>query len=1004
MFIQRMITKHGKNKLIAHHQHGKLKKLSTIELRVTPKREASLNLYCKRELEKRKSCSAGEFLNTHVPKHSPYRTLLDFFEQVETRSLIEGAWTGAHDLLYYWVRDATSATFVEDVRVAMQYDKECDKVREDLALHFMSRFKSSWELVRGSKSLDGHEYKRVFIESDLKENAALVMEKLGRRITTKANWKTVDKFAMACSLWGESDLVRMQEAAYCALHVAQVDTKNTAILRGDLIYATLKLSGLLNASDIAEAERLAWEGITSICGRRSASAPDHRLVAMKRSEDCVVTSVKMATLEGHICAMLDQQTVKDPSDLLKDNAALESKFQSQSEHACRGEWLVAAAVQEMRSMSYAPTSEQVSAVVTQLCCSMSAVIAPAGTGKTDVVTAIFNACMRLLDARVIYATPSHATKRPLCEALEMEKDEVHTVHSLVFKDNGEHARLHRLLAECEGRVHILLDEAGMVDSELLGKLCDAILSAKAESKSESELEITLSMVGDIHQLAPVGMGEPLSDLVRSETIPVARLTRVFRSPDPELTALGEMYRAKETESIPRQYIMGKKWNPGVVTLHTAMNKDDTLKQLKTVLEQCKRDGYTPRVGDGGDNDGELMVICPNGNFDCDDTALGCTDVAKCIRRVYDGVDSSDRAVKGQSMFFTSNTRFYKNGDRTVVREVVGTSQYGKPRVRVGIELDQNQSNTLQRLIDEGHHVDKVPLGARWETRENTEFKMHRWTFEICSGELKPTSCTTVHAAQGSQARRVILVLPPNFETMRNCDNRIIYTSITRSRESLVIIGNVKAVMESSLMCLPIKRKQTTLFCMCERDNCAVDLTADFASSPSLVRARTRRPIPRTLRIKLWNRDFEDRMWGECWVCKKRLSCFNFHAAHEVADACGGETSLDNLVVSCATCNLSAQTMHFGEFRARKRPRPEAFTPAQEDQMMKAISANARKKWKFGERSMVNGTRGNMLPDCTRNEREINVDYMIACKKLRRVQATGSTGDPYDVLVPRTGAQ
>ena len=65
-------------------------------------------------------------------------------------------------------------------------------------------------------------------------------------------------------------------------------------------------------------------------------------------------------------------------------------------------------------------------------------------------------------------------------------------------------------------------------------------------------------------------------------------------------------------------------------------------------------------------------------------------------------------------------------------------------------------------------------------------------------------------------------------------------------------------------------------------------------------------IPKAVREQLWVRDMGKKFEGKCnttW-CYNKVTVFDFQAGHIIAESKGGPTSLDNLVVICARCNLS----------------------------------------------------------------------------------------------------
>lgn len=68
----------------------------------------------------------------------------------------------------------------------------------------------------------------------------------------------------------------------------------------------------------------------------------------------------------------------------------------------------------------------------------------------------------------------------------------------------------------EGDV-LIVDECSMIDIVLMNALLKAIPQG-----------MRLILVGDIDQLPSVGAGNVLRDIIDSETVPVIRLTRIFR--------------------------------------------------------------------------------------------------------------------------------------------------------------------------------------------------------------------------------------------------------------------------------------------------------------------------------------------------------------------------------------------------------------------------------------------------------------------------------------------
>jgi hypothetical protein len=71
----------------------------------------------------------------------------------------------------------------------------------------------------------------------------------------------------------------------------------------------------------------------------------------------------------------------------------------------------------------------------------------------------------------------------------------------------------------------------------------------------------------------------------------------------------------------------------------------------------------------------------------------------------------------------------------------------------------------------------------------------------------------------------------------------------------------------------------------------------------------RKPITTPTKRDVW-----DKCSGRCWYCGKKLNPFFFHFDHVEAHSKGGMDSVDNLVLSCMTCNISKGNKSVSEWR------------------------------------------------------------------------------------------
>ncbi len=100
--------------------------------------------------------------------------------------------------------------------------------------------------------------------------------------------------------------------------------------------------------------------------------------------------------------------------------------------------------------------------------------------------------------------------------IEQTGIEAKTIHRLLEADpkNGGFKRDAENPLDCD---LLVVDETSMVDTSLMF----AVMKAVPPNSG-------LLLVGDVDQLPSVGPGQVLSDIIGSGSIPVARLTEVFR--------------------------------------------------------------------------------------------------------------------------------------------------------------------------------------------------------------------------------------------------------------------------------------------------------------------------------------------------------------------------------------------------------------------------------------------------------------------------------------------
>lgn len=134
-----------------------------------------------------------------------------------------------------------------------------------------------------------------------------------------------------------------------------------------------------------------------------------------------------------------------------------------------------------------------------------------GTGKTTIIRCITEILSDMQMYFALAAPTGRAAKR-MTEATGYEAKTIHRLLEYIpgegFTRNDENPLFYDI---------VIIDEASMVDIPLMSALLKAIVPGTR-----------LILVGDSDQLPPVGCGDALRDIIKSDVVRVVRLTEIFR--------------------------------------------------------------------------------------------------------------------------------------------------------------------------------------------------------------------------------------------------------------------------------------------------------------------------------------------------------------------------------------------------------------------------------------------------------------------------------------------
>jgi exodeoxyribonuclease V alpha subunit len=391
---------------------------------------------------------------------------------------------------------------------------------------------------------------------------------------------------------------------------------------------------------------------------------------------------------------------------------------------------------------FVPTDAQWEAVTNALGHRLSILTGLPGTGKTQTMRALVDLLRAQLRSVRLCAPTGKAARR----LGELTGAEASTIHRLLEYVPGEgFARGPE--DPIPGLDMLIVDEASMLSV----RLADALLGAVGPRTH-------VLLVGDVDQLAPVGPGRVLEDLIESGRVPTVRLTEIFRQAARSLIIRAahavNAGRRPPTQAGPddiRDFFLIERADPAAAFADVC---DIAVRRLPAAYEL--------------DPAREILVLSPMHKG-----PLGIEAFNAELRR---RLNPSGPAVPGLP---------FRVGDRFVQRRNDHEHQLMNGETGVVASADDERERLVLQC-DDGR-VLRVPYGA-------------------CH-TLELGYCLSIHRAQGSQNRAVVMVLAASHAVMLT--RNLIYTGLTRAQELAVVVGDPRA-LEMGLRRTDAARRHTRL--------------------------------------------------------------------------------------------------------------------------------------------------------------------------------------------------
>jgi len=400
----------------------------------------------------------------------------------------------------------------------------------------------------------------------------------------------------------------------------------------------------------------------------------------------------------------------------------------------------------------------------------------AGTGKSTIARAILD----------LFGSKLSPDKIMCCAVSGIASDRIRktsgykaqTIYSLIYKYTGE---------EKEFPYEVLLvDEASMVNTELLYKL---ILRLKDSS--------TLIMVGDPAQLPPIGAGEPFSDIIEQGIAPSVTLTRIYRQSEDKVIAV---FANKIREArIPVDYQSGQYSDFGFVDLsipnYFAVRAKVKKRELPEIEFKDMKEKNTVRIFDS------LMGIAESYKPLLAE-ALTQKDFAGLLTTFQIITPMKNGGLGTENL----NDELQKFLNRFAVNEAKSV-ELGRVRLALSDKVVHIQNTNIDCISPVDYRKPERQKYFRKERIYNGmigiiialdkedevlhvfypgDKKIVEYSFDEAREFLRLGYALTIHKVQGSEFKHV--VLPMTFSHFIMLNSKLLYTAITRARESITIVG------------------------------------------------------------------------------------------------------------------------------------------------------------------------------------------------------------------------
>lgn len=368
-----------------------------------------------------------------------------------------------------------------------------------------------------------------------------------------------------------------------------------------------------------------------------------------------------------------------------------------------------------------------------------------GTGKTTIIKGIVASYAKIhnlsLDVNeykeksfpVLLAAPTGRAAKRMSEATDLPASTIHRLLGL----NGREMPTDMNARDLEGSL-LIIDEMSMVDTLLFKTLIQAVPTS-----------MHVVLVGDKDQLPSVGPGQIFHDLLDFAELPKVELTNIHRQAA-DSTIIPLAHAIKEGK-LPSD-LTNKMPDRSFISCHA----NQVPSVVQQIIDLSKKRDYSA-------NDIQILAPMYRGQ-------AGIDRLNELAQQAYNPPANGKQEVDFRGLTFRVGDKVLQlvnvpeknifNGDIGKITAIESGRTVGKKNESITVDFDGNE----------------------------VSYNRMEWN------QLRLAYCISIHKAQGSQFKMVLLPIVQQFSRM--LQRNLLYTAITRAAEKLVLIGEPYAVVTS----------------------------------------------------------------------------------------------------------------------------------------------------------------------------------------------------------------